>query len=284
MLSERENIHRMHCKLIENDRFNAHEESSRLRDNLNVDVVTSPDVDGVRDAMRRGSRDGTHPNNERDLSHISIETKLLMSEERGKLIMAARCSLITAAAIVDGEFLITDRYIYFFDSTPMKTCEHDLRYPLMWLQDIYLRRHSLRPTALEFFLVNQTSFLLNFDKYPSHFDKKLRRQIIQKLLSLRLPSMRNVTLSSSTPQAIFKDSKIMEKWLAYELSNFDYLMMLNTIAGRTYHDLNQYPVFPWILRDYVSQVLDLQNPDVFRDLSKPIGIQNPKHIEEVKMK
>ncbi|CAF4296873.1 unnamed protein product [Rotaria socialis] len=34
MLSDRENIHRMRCKLVENNEFNKHEEASRLRDNL----------------------------------------------------------------------------------------------------------------------------------------------------------------------------------------------------------------------------------------------------------
>lgn len=34
------------------------------------------------------------------------------------------------------------------------------------------------------------------------------------------------------------------------LTNFEYLMHLNTISGRSFNDLNQYPVFPWVLRDY----------------------------------
>lgn len=38
------------------------------------------------------------------------------------------------------------------------------------------------------------------------------------------------------------------------MSNFEYLMHLNTIAGRTYNDLMQYPVFPWVLADYQSEV------------------------------
>lgn len=33
-----------------------------------------------------------------------------------------------------------------------------------------------------------------------------------------------------------------QKWVNREISNFDYLMQLNTIAGRTYNDLAQYPV------------------------------------------
>jgi hypothetical protein len=106
-------------------------------------------------------------------------------------------------------------------------------------------------------------------------------------MSLKLPSMKTSfsnLVTTITPQEILKDSKITEKWITREISNFDYLMMLNTIAGRTYNDLNQYPIFPWVLKDYTSQVLDIKNPDVFRDFSKPIGIQNPKHEEEVKFK
>ena len=38
------------------------------------------------------------------------------------------------------------------------------------------------------------------------------------------------------------------------MSNFEYLMHLNTLAGRTYSDLMQYPVFPWVLADYESEV------------------------------
>jgi hypothetical protein len=34
----------------------------------------------------------------------------------------------------------------------------------------------------------------------------------------------------------------VQKWVQREISNFEYLMQLNTIAGRTYNDLSQYPV------------------------------------------
>ena len=41
-----------------------------------------------------------------------------------------------------------------------------------------------------------------------------------------------------------------------------------TYLGRSYNDLNQYPVFPWILADYTSKTLDLKDSKVYRDLSK----------------
>ena len=40
-------------------------------------------------------------------------------------------------------------------------------------------------------------------------------------------------------------ARLAGRWARWELSSFDYLMQLNTLAGRTYNDLNQYPVFPW---------------------------------------
>lgn len=64
---------------------------------------------------------------------------------------------------------------------------------------------------------------------------------------------------------------VWRSWVDGKLSNFEYLMHLNTFAGRSFNDWGQYPVFPWVLRDYESETLDLTNPAVFRDLSKPMG-------------
>lgn len=57
-------------------------------------------------------------------------------------------------------------------------------------------------------------------------------------------------------------------------------MHLNTLAGRSYNDLMQYPVFPWILNDYESDVLDFSNSAIFRDFSKPMGAQCPLRLEQ----
>lgn len=56
-------------------------------------------------------------------------------------------------------------------------------------------------------------------------------------------------------------------------------MQLNTISGRTYNDLQQYPVFPWIIADYTSEKLDLKDPAIYRDLSKPVGALNEERLK-----
>jgi hypothetical protein len=59
-------------------------------------------------------------------------------------------------------------------------------------------------------------------------------------------------------------------------------MHLNTLAGRSYNDLMQYPIFPWILADYDSEELDLTDSSTFRDFSKPMGAQSPERLLQFK--
>ncbi|VDM16430.1 unnamed protein product [Hydatigera taeniaeformis] len=71
-------------------------------------------------------------------------------------------------------------------------------------------------------------------------------------------------------------------WLRGQISNFDYIMALNTAAGRTYNDITQYPIFPWIIADYESEVLDLEKPSIsFRRLDRPISVQTESRIRDV---
>ncbi len=52
------------------------------------------------------------------------------------------------------------------------------------------------------------------------------------------------------------EKSVTQRWERGEISNFEYLMCLNTLAGRSYNDLMQYPVFPWIVSDYDAEVRD----------------------------
>jgi len=51
------------------------------------------------------------------------------------------------------------------------------------------------------------------------------------------------------------------------MTNYDYLNILNTYSQRSTQDLTQYPVFPWIIQDFKSSVLNLKDPNTFRDLT-----------------
>ena len=61
-------------------------------------------------------------------------------------------------------------------------------------------------------------------------------------------------------------------WRRGYVSNYDYLMRLNAISGRSFHDPGSYPIMPWVLSNYHSDSIpDLADPRNYRDLSKPMG-------------
>lgn len=101
------------------------------------------------------------------------------------------------------------------------------------------------------------------------FERRHDREQILRLLPLTAPCVTDRDFLS----------KVVQEWLQGNLSNYDYLLALNSAAGRSFHDLSRYPVFPWVLADYTSEELDLDNPKIYRDLSKPIGALNPSRLE-----
>lgn len=48
------------------------------------------------------------------------------------------------------------------------------------------------------------------------------------------------------------------------------------------HVMSCDPQFPWVLVDYESPELNLEDPSVFRDFTKPVGVQNPRVEEQVR--
>jgi hypothetical protein len=69
-------------------------------------------------------------------------------------------------------------------------------------------------------------------------------------------------------------------WVNGLMSNYDYLLYINTMASRTFNDLSQYPVFPWIISNYdEEEEFDIGEAKNYRDLSRPIGALNPEKFE-----
>lgn len=76
---------------------------------------------------------------------------------------------------------------------------------------------------------------------------------------------------------------VQSAWVHGKVSNLEYLLYLNFAAGRTFNDLAQWPVFPWVLSNYTSPVLDLEDDSNFRDLSKSMGgLGHPARLAEAR--
>lgn len=160
------------------------------------------------------------------------------------------------------------------------------------------RRFLFRDVALEIFFTDGRSYLLTAISPTSRDD--LHSKIVSKAPhtsgSACLPNpedgwrLEALKVSEEPPTSlshrfgnIFNSSSwnpAVKKWVKGEISNFHYLMLVNTMAGRTFNDLTQYPIFPWVLSDYTSSELNLDDPTSFRDLSKPMGAQNNSRAAE----
>ncbi|KAL4887707.1 hypothetical protein BJY04DRAFT_225582 [Aspergillus karnatakaensis] len=185
------------------------------------------------------------------------------------------------------------------EASERKPQEHETR-NWKWtdLVSVSKRRFLFRDVALEIFFTDGSSYLLTLisSKVRDHLCNQLANKAPQVTGSVGHSRPEDVwrfeTLRSSedAPQSlgskfasVFGHSPVYpatRKWVKGEISNFHYLMLINTLAGRTFNDLTQYPVFPWVIADYTSQELDLTNPKSFRDLSKPMGCQTPEREAE----
>ncbi|GBP47766.1 WD repeat and FYVE domain-containing protein 3 [Eumeta japonica] len=201
--------------------------------------------------------------------------------------------------VIDGFTLLKNREIRDLDSCPddyepilpsqgiqrsnQRQCSKFLYEDI---REVHKRRYLLQPIALEVFSSDGRNYLLAFPR-------KVRNKVYSRFTALAT-GMADSAAGSVAGQkrgvaveqpagllaTLIGDTSVTQRWLLGEISNFQYLMHLNTLAGRSYNDLMQYPVFPWILADYDSLELDLNDPATFRDLTKPMGAQSPDRLEQ----
>uniref|UniRef100_A0AAX7URI9 Neurobeachin n=1 Tax=Astatotilapia calliptera TaxID=8154 RepID=A0AAX7URI9_ASTCA len=223
---------------------------------------------------------------EGDDDAVSLLQEKEIDNLAGPVVLSTPAQLVAPVVVARGTLSITTTEIYFevdeedtaFKKMDPKVLAYSEGLHGKWMfseiRAVFSRRYLLQNTGLEVFMANRTSVMFNFP------DQATVKRVVYSLprvgvgTSYGLPQARRISLA--TPRQLFKSSNMTQRWQRREISNFEYLMFLNTIAGRTYNDLNQYPVFPWVLTNYDSEELDLTLPGNFRDLSKPIGALNPK--------
>jgi len=178
-----------------------------------------------------------------------------LSSHDETIIKHGPCVRILPLAMQRGRIVVSSKSVYFKPTFPIVTpgieiveCAEIRRVERRHLQfqDVGLEIATFRDVVLLFSFPDAASRNEVFSAIGSH------PGVVERL-------------------AVNDVSKMMHKWIHGRISTFDYLMYLNWVGGRSLNDLAQYPVLPWVLCDYASSSIDLNDPKVFRDLSKPIG-------------
>ncbi|KAH3758239.1 beige/BEACH domain-containing protein [Pelomyxa schiedti] len=204
-------------------------------------------------------------------SETAEMAQLILPDKQYKTCGDARghhCTKINAYDTLEGTFYIRDSSICFQkQQTPshgdqLKPSCISIAYGT--ISKVLKMRYNLQNCALEIHSSSHCKpLMISFDS--EEIQKEVYDHIIGKAPNSAPPPLSQLTL----------------KWQNGEMTNFEYLMFVNYLAGRTYEDWHQYPVFPYILADYVSSVMDFENPKTFRDLTKPMGAQSEYRLQHV---
>ena len=175
-----------------------------------------------------------------------------------------RCSLVTPLQKQPGCAVVTAERLYFQSATgvlgPIESSAN--HWSVADVTSLARRYNGLRDAALEVYFANGSSILLAFEKERER-EKMFR--VLPK--SLWCHTDRDFVVA------------VYREWHRGNLTNYDYLLALNSAAGRTFHDLSRYPVFPWVIADYESKSLDWTDPKTYRDLTKPVGALNSNRLQ-----
>ncbi|XP_018413216.1 PREDICTED: lysosomal-trafficking regulator [Nanorana parkeri] len=201
-------------------------------------------------------------------THSSLSSTVKEKAASELIRVNRRCINVAPSRETVGELLLGKSGMYFVeDSAPDMVESNSLLgesepASFSWtyeeIKEVHKRWWQLRDNAVEIFLTNGRTLLLAFD------NTKVRDDVYQKILSNNLPNLLeygNITA-------------LTQLWCSGQITNFEYLTHLNKHAGRSFNDLMQYPVFPFILSDYTSETLDLSNNNIYRNLIKPIAVQS----------
>ncbi|XP_043858779.1 lysosomal-trafficking regulator [Dromiciops gliroides] len=202
-----------------------------------------------------------------DKTHSSFSSTVKDKAASESIRVNRRCISVAPSRETAGELLLGKCGMYFVEdnasdtvessSLPGETEPASFSWTYEEIKEVHRRWWQLRDNAVEIFLTNGRTLLLAFD------NTKVRDDVYHSILTNNLPNLLEYGNISA----------LTNLWYTGQITNFEYLTHLNKHAGRSFNDLMQYPVFPFILSDYISETLDLNEPSVYRNLSKPIAVQ-----------
>ena len=266
-------------RFVVNYSFNDHKDASLLRDAGEIDdaqkiyenhlkkirlsqFAGEPSFITVDDSNDILGED----NKEYDKYAYDISTK----SDSDNIILKADANRITMKKVYKGTVVLSKASMSFhcIDSN-----KKSVVLPLSIITHLFTRRYLLMDTAFEIFTTAKRAYMFNF---VTNDDRQKVILEIKKISSMYLPNLKFI--QTCERDAIPCLESLRKLWSEGNISNFDYLLQLNLFAGRTYNDLSQYPVFPWVIADYESESLDFDDPKIFRDLSLPVGALDDERL------
>jgi hypothetical protein len=186
-----------------------------------------------------------------------------------QVVFGKKCQLIEKFKIWKGFLYLYRDKLYFYINTfeisnyfssQTKELKSFDKLKRMWnvssIRDMKIRRLNQRRSAIELFFKDGYSIFINFNSCnPAEKDVTAFYQKLKSVISLSNPKLDPTKLMHFAPVKQFEALRLTERWLNGELSNFEYLFEVNLYSGRSYNDLSQYPIYPWVIMiDYLHDI------------------------------
>lgn len=126
------------------------------------------------------------------------------------------------------------------------------------IQYIFLRKYYYKDSAVEIFTSKNKVYYFNFqDSFKrqcflnlllNKFATKKEIKILKSKLIGYEVSSSNANISKNNNSDFL--SNLIENWQDWKISTMELILWLNVLSNRSFNDISQYPVFPWILIQY----------------------------------
>ena len=263
----------------------------------------------------------THKYLEKFLKNLNLEKKdIIISDVKIPIIFdeskTRSCELITNQGSIYCKILLINDYIIIknddkeeisdpkeknlFSSDKYVKINKLVIIPFSHIKEIVTRRFLYMYQACEIFTYNNKSYYINF------FNDKILYEFFYSELRNYTKKKYEINIIENTKDE-FKSRQYLQQWVKGEISTFYFLNMLNKYSSRSYNDIQQYPIFPWIFTHYNKELLLLAKNKSYsnllndkkniwlntyfnkvisaflRDFKYPITAQNEKKRSEILM-
>ena len=117
------------------------------------------------------------------------------------------------------------------------------------INEIINRTFCFHWTSHEFFMKNGKSYYFNF------FKKSINDEIIS-IYKSKLKIMQFTLIQN--PKEYFEKEDYTRKYKDNKITTYDYLLMLNKFSSRSYNNIMEYPIIPWL--KYTKEIRDFDLP------------------------
>ncbi|MCQ2815963.1 MAG: PH and BEACH domain-containing protein [archaeon] len=180
-----------------------------------------------------------------------------------------KCELISPEGSIFGELFYCSKFLYFTTSKTdlresmdvkdqlnyMLSCQQidfisKKKFSLIFfknIKEILHKRFLYLEHAVEIYTKSGKSYFFNFFK-------KQYAKIFFKFIETTLEKNKDIYDFNIIPieKDFMKNKKYTNEWKMGRLSTYDYLLLINKYSTRTFRDINQYPIFPWLLNNYTA--------------------------------